>query len=487
MICALDWAPFAGKIRDFHNGGIIIDRKEKTILSLACAGHSLSHTYMLIIPPLLPQVMNQFDLNLAQVSLMVTIGSFLFGGMALPGGILADKWGYKTVLAMFFIGTPAAACAVGSARSPLGLGIGLALVGLFGSLYHPSGLAMISHGVKERGKALGFHGMAGNLGIALSPIIAGGLALYFSWRHAYYFLSLPGFAAGTVFLLASRALTRDEQRSAVSQEASEQNTSDRSRQRLSVQALIVLYIAMAFTGFCYRGVVTMLPTYLGRFGVNHEFQNDLDNGVISESLREEFRGNKVKLSQDATVSVEMASHKWRISDAVGSFRVMKERDRLNVYGRGTAGRLLFATMVYLVGMLGQYMGGHLSDKRRKTRLYLFFNAASLPFMLLIGLAPGMLIVFAAALFAPFHFANQPVENGLVAQYTPPHLRSSSYGLKFFVAFGFGSFGAVFSGYVASRFGFNSVFLALGGVIFLVVLIVSLLNIVAREERVETSE
>ena len=442
---------------------------------------------MLIISPLLIQITNHFSLDLTQVALMVTIGSFLFGGMALPGGIMADRWGYRLVLAMFFIGTPAAACVVGSARSALGLGVGLALVGLFGSLYHPSGLAMISCGVRDRGKALGLHGMAGNLGLALSPIAAGWLALRFSWRSAYYFLSLPGFIAGAVFLLASRALVGNEQQDAIPSDKPAQDEQDRPKRRFPLRALILLYAAMALAGFCYRGVVTFLPTYLGRFSIGVELQGDLDNGVLPEKLRQEFRNNKIELSKSAAVVVDTTSRKWQINDEVSKYRVMKEGARLNVYGRKTARGSRFATMVYLVGMLGQYMGGHLSSKRRKALLYLLFSAASLPFMFLIGLTTGALMVFVSAFFALFHFANQPVENSLVAQHTPPHLRSSSYGLKFFFAFGFGSFGAAFSGYIASRFGFSSVFLALGGVIFLVVLVVLLLNIATREGRVETSE
>lgn len=440
---------------------------------------------MLIFPPLLIQVMNQFELGLPQVSLMVTICSLLFGVMALPGGILADKWGYRVVLGIFFIGMPASACIVGSARSPLGLGIGLALLGAFGSLYHPAGLAMLSHGVKERGKALGIHGMAGNLGLAFSPIIAGGLALRFSWRYAYYLLSLPGFVAGVVFLLVSRTLSDDEKDTTSS--ASAKNVSDMPKQHFSFRALAILYAAMALTGFCYRGVVTMLPTYLGRFSVESEFQRDLDNGVISESLKQEFDNNDTVLSQDAAISVSEVSKKWRIEDQGKKYTLMKEGSKLNVYGRGTAGRLIYATMVYLVGMFGQYMGGHFSDRRRKTRLYLLFNAVSLPFLFLIGVIPGIMVVSVAAMFALFHFANQPVENSLVAQYTPPRLRSSSYGLKFMFAFGFGSFGSAFSGYIANRFGFNYVFFALSGVILLVLVVVVLLNIAAREVRVETQK
>jgi len=144
-------------------------------------------------------------------------------------------------------------------------------------------------------------------------------------------------------------------------------------------------------------------------------------------------------------------------------------------------------MVLLVGMLGQYMGGHLSDKRRKTRLYLLFNIISLPFMILVGLTVGMMVVIVAALFALFHFANQPVENGLIANYTPPHLRSSSYGLKFFLTFGLGSFASGFSGYVADNYGFNSVFFALPGVIALVIIVLAVVNVIEKERDFEASQ
>lgn len=420
---------------------------------------------------------------------MATISSFLFGVMALPGGFLADKWSYKAVLVMFFIGTAMAACVVGSARSVLSLGIGLALVGLFGSLYHPSGLAMISHGVRQRGKALGLHGMAGNLGIALSPIIAGGLALRLSWRYAYYILSVPGFVAGAVLLLKSRLASKDENSSAAQSVNSTQSESKPQGRSFSVWAIILLYAAAGLTGFCYRGVVTMLPTYLGKFNVGEELQSELDRGMISEVIRQEFLRHKTELSENTIVSVESPGRKWRIADKGRNknYTVTKESGRLNVYGPGTFGRLLFATMVYLVGMIGQYMGGHFSDRRRRTRLYLLFNGLSLPFMLLIGLTPGTIVVLVAALFALFHFANQPVENSLIAQFTPSHLRSSGYGLKFILTFGFGSFASGFSGYVAENYGFNSVFLALGGVIFLIVTVTTLLNVVAREKRVETSQ
>ena len=195
-----------------------------------------------------------------------------------------------------------------------------------------------------------------------------------------------------------------------------------------------------------------------------------ENAVIE---REEIAGTQRQGNLDTT--------KWWITDENKKYTVIRERGKLGVYGRRAAKGGLFATMVLLMGMVGQYMGGHSSDRWRKTRLYLLFNLISLPFMFLIGLTyGGMLIVF-AALFAVFHFANQPVENNLIAHYTPSRLRSSSYGLKFFLTFGIGSFASGFSGYMADHYGLNSVFLALSGVIVLIVIVILFLNLAAKEE------
>jgi MFS family permease len=448
---------------------------------------------MLILPALLIPLRDHFGVSITQITFLGTICYFLYGVTALPAGFIADKLGYKAVLTMFFFGTPVAACVVGAARSVLVLGIGLALLGLFASLYHPSGLSMISHNVKQRGKALGLHGMGGNLGLAFSPVVAGMLASVFSWRHSYYLLSLPGFIAGVIFLMLSRNALKDEPSEHTAAANPEKTESVESGHRLNIWAIVMLYAAMTLTGFAYRGMITMLPTYLGRFTIDMELQTDLNNSRMSEELLKELKGNRISLSQEASISVSKPGAKWIITDEDKKYTVMKESDRLNVYGRrASKGKLfdrgnLFATMVLLVGMAGQYMGGHFSDRRRKTRLYLLFNSISLPFIILVGLSPGLIMVLIAALFALFHFANQPVENGLIAQYTPAKLRSSGYGLKFFFTFGVGSFASGFSGYVVDHFGFSSVFLALGGVIFLIVLTVVFLNIFAGESKVDATQ
>jgi len=67
------------------------------------------------------------------------------------------------------------------------------------------------------------------------------------------------------------------------------------------------------------------------FNVDSKFQSDLDNDVVSEEMRQEFKENKTPLSRHAEVSVEQASNRWVIRDRLKKYLVKKERGRLNIY------------------------------------------------------------------------------------------------------------------------------------------------------------
>lgn len=127
---------------------------------------------------------------------------------------------------------------------------------------------------------------------------------------------------------------------------------------------------------------------------------------------------------------------------------------------------LVSTLILSVGMIGQYVGGHLSDRYSMIRLYLISVAATLPFMLLIGLTSNLPLILCALAFALFHFPQQPVENHLIAHLMPPRLVSWGYGIKFTLTFGVGSLAAGLSGWVTDHYGISKVFLFLAGLIFI---------------------
>ena len=67
------------------------------------------------------------------------------------------------------------------------------------------------------------------------------------------------------------------------------------------------------------------------FSVKLEFQANLDNGIISEELRQEFEENKFPLSQHVTILVEEPGSTWLIINELKEYLVRKKELSLNIY------------------------------------------------------------------------------------------------------------------------------------------------------------
>jgi MFS transporter, FSR family, fosmidomycin resistance protein len=93
------------------------------------------------------------------------------------------------MMVVFFVGTGGAAIATGLAGGPTALALGLAAIGLFGSIYHPVGTAWLIRNAANRGRALGWNGISGSIGLATAPLVAGALTQVISWRAAFI---IPG-------------------------------------------------------------------------------------------------------------------------------------------------------------------------------------------------------------------------------------------------------------------------------------------------------
>ena len=95
-----------------------------------------------------------------------------------------------------------------------------------------------------------------------------------------------------------------------------------------------------------------------------------------------------------------------------------------------------ASASFLVGMGGQYLGGRLADKYDLRILYPLFHLLSLPFAVGLAALSGPSLLGAASLFLLFNLGMQPIENSLVARFTPDHWRSRGYAMKFTIVFSF---------------------------------------------------
>ena len=93
------------------------------------------------------------------------------------------------MMVIFFLGAGGAAIVTGLTDSPLALAVGLAGIGLFGSIYHPVGTARLVRNARNRGRALGWNGIFGSLGLGTAAFVAGALAQTIGWRAAFI---IPG-------------------------------------------------------------------------------------------------------------------------------------------------------------------------------------------------------------------------------------------------------------------------------------------------------
>jgi len=105
----------------------------------------------------------------------------------------------------------------------------------------------------------------------------------------------------------------------------------------------------------------------------------------------------------------------------------------------------FVAVAFVMGAVGQLVGGWLSQGIRLERMAPVIAAAAVPALILTAMLSGALLVIASSAFVFFYFANQPVFTGLIADYTPPGAVGRSYGVSFFAGFGIGSLGGVIAG------------------------------------------
>ncbi|MEX0582109.1 MAG: MFS transporter [Sneathiella sp.] len=128
----------------------------------------------------------------------------LFGAGAPLAAYIADKWNRNSMITVFFVGIGLSAIATGFAQNPLQIAFGLAAIGLFASIYHPVGIAMVVQGGGKIGWRLGINGVWGNMGVAAAPLITGFILADYSWQAAFIVPGVVAIAFGLGFMLFVR-------------------------------------------------------------------------------------------------------------------------------------------------------------------------------------------------------------------------------------------------------------------------------------------
>ena len=253
-------------------------QKDREVVFIATSAHLLTHAYMMIFPTVLVLMRNDPLLKMQgyfQLGVIGTLCYALFGIGAIPSGILADKHGSKKMLAICVLASAASSLAAGLSFSIVPLVISMGCLGAAASMYHPSGLSFISRNVATKGKAMGYHGVGGNIGLALGPVLSGAAAAVWGWRSAFILFAVLGFLLG---LIALRSKVADE---TIAQKAVPQPSMQTTRALMPI-ILFLVYSTSVLYGLCYRGAMMYFPKH---FANNIEFAlNDVAKAGFQVSL-----------------------------------------------------------------------------------------------------------------------------------------------------------------------------------------------------------
>ena len=216
--------------------------------------HAYDHFFLLIFPTAVLALAPAWGMSYGEALAFGTAAFVTFGLGTLPAGWLGDRWSRTGLMWLFFVGIGGAAILTGLARGPVTLTLGLGLIGLFASIYHPVGTALVVQSAGGSGRALGINGVFGNLGVAAAGLVTGATAQWLGWRAAFILPGLLAVLTGLAFAwyvrpgMAEAAGAHKHARPKIELDANAQ-----------LRMFVVIGIASLFGGIVFHGTTVALP------------------------------------------------------------------------------------------------------------------------------------------------------------------------------------------------------------------------------------
>ena len=399
--------------------------KEAWLISL---GHSLTHWYPATFYLLLPIIGAELGLSFSQIGLIMTC-QYIAGAVAnVPGGVLVDTVGRKGLLmavSLFWVGFPY--LLMGFTHSYLMLIICVMMVGIGNSLWHPTAIPTLARRYPDRkGLVLSLHGMGGNAGDAIAPLVIGALLAVFSWREVVMLNVVPG---------------------------------------LVMSALLLVFLGTLRLGPKKSGVAAGDPTQAGQSQTFAEYRS---------GLRQLFRNRSLVLLSTSGAFRSMTQN------ALLTFLPLFLARELG-YSVLLIGASMFALQA--AGLAAAPVAGHLSDRlgrRSVVMTSMAMTAVVLVSMAFAGKSPYFIVFIAVLGFVLY--ALRPVLQAWLLESTPKNMGGSSIGILFGAQSLGSAIAPLLGGVIADRYGLGATFYFLAGTIVCANLLIMLMPRTAPEPR-----
>jgi MFS family permease len=232
-------------------------------LWLITVGHGLTHWYPATFYLLLPLIGAELGLSYSQIGLIMTCKYIASAVANVPGGVLVDTVGRKGLLmglSLFWIGFPY--LLIGFTHSYVMLLACIALVGFGNSLWHPTAIPTLGRRYPERkGLVLSVHGMGGNVGDAVAPVVIGAALTVFTWREVVMLNVVPGLVVAALLFVFLGSMRLSSKRTEEKTQSFGAYLAGLKNLFLS-RSLVLLSTGSAFRTMTQSALLTFLPVYL---------------------------------------------------------------------------------------------------------------------------------------------------------------------------------------------------------------------------------
>ena len=387
------------------------------------AGHFFDHLIIPIFAAVAALALaREWGMGYAQLIPYATPGFVAFGLFAVPAGWLADKWSREGMMLLFFLGIGIAAVLTALADTPLQIGLGLFVIGMFGAIYHPVGLAMVVQGRTKTGMPLAVNGVFGNLGVGCAALITGFLIDQTGWRSAFVWPGVVCIVLGlayALFLFAIRQSGNDADRASGAKANSGQTLQVTGT--ILIKIFAVIFFSTAVGGLIFQSTTFSLPK------------------IFDERLGE--------LAVTAT--------------SVGGF----------------------AFAVFALASIGQLIVGYLLDRISLKLVFLVVAGIQVVFFTLMVGATGSVALAVSAVFMLAVFGQIPINDVLIGRITRSEWRSRVFGLRYIVTFSVSASSIPLIAWIYGFWGFDALFWVLTAAALAILIVVVFLPAAAARSEI----
>lgn len=382
-------------------------------------GHFLDHLFMLVFATVAALALSrEWGVSYGALLAYATPGFFAFGLFALPAGWLADRWSRDGMMAVFFVGVGLSAIGTGFAATPLQVGAGLFVIGVFAAIYHPVGLAIVTLKWKNTGMRIAANGVWGNLGVASAALLTGSFIDNGSWRAAFIVPGLVSVALGVAYWVLFRAeIAAGTERHAAANKSAAPIAGHKS---MLLRVTGIVFLTTAVTSIIFQSTTFALPKI---------FDERLQGLAASFAARADNIG---------LADAELAT-------MIGSL----------------------AFIVFAVGSFAQLIVGALLDRLGARQVFMGVALIQVVFFAVMpGLTNGT--AFAVALgFMIGAFGQIPINDYMIGKMASGANRARIYAVRYVLAFTMLAATLPLVAFVYENWGFDTLFLILATAAFVI--------------------